>query len=389
MNRLSLPKRTPPWLLRQPHLLARWLAANNTLRRFARDRRRAVISIGVAVLAGLALLYATVATARAGAVDLIEPLLSYWPLIMLGASLHAAMTVARRLRRIVAAESKSWLAAAPIQPASARFAALVLSILPVILQWFAISAAIAIIAGAASASPRSVLLLIAALGVGMVCGLLVGLWAPQPKIRKAYQGSRYVRAAPRTGIQSLRVSNSALSRWPVNLTLAWSRPENARVLLLAALFAVQGGASILSGLTVVAMWGVAAYLTGLLAAVVRVSREASEWLRSTPIKFHAFAWPIARRALLHQVLGTAGAVAVMIALGATTAMALYCGVLWLALVMLIFTISLVESYRAASPALKIALSVTGMAAIELREHAWSIPLAAFITVWQLRVGLKS
>jgi hypothetical protein len=161
------------------------------------------------------------------------------------------------------------------------------------------------------------------------------------------------------------------------------------VLLIVALFAVQGGASILSGLTVVAMWVVAAYLGGLLAAVVQVSREASAWLRCTPIKFHAFAWPIARRALLHQALGTAGAVAVMIAQGATPAMAIYCGVLWLSMVVLIFTISLAESYRAGSPTLKIALSVSAMAAIEIRQHAWSIPLAAFLVVWQVRAGMKS
>ena len=388
MNWLSLPKRMT-WLLRHPHLLARWLAANNALRRFGRDRSRVVGSAGVALFAGFALLYAAVAAARAGAVELIELLRSYWPAIVLLAALHAAMTAARRSHRIAAAQSKSWLAAAPIRPASVRLAQLFLSIAPIILQWFAISAVIAVIAGAESASPRSALLLIAALSAGVAGGLLVGLWAPQPRAGKAYEGSRYVHAARPLSAQPLRPSNAALSRWPVNLTLAWGRPENARVLLLVALFAVQGGASILSGLTVIAMWVMAAYLSSLLAAVVQVSRQAGAWLRSTPIRFHAFAWPIARRALLHQALGTTGAVAVMIALGATPAMALYCGALWLTLVVLIFTISLAESYRAGSPALKIALSVTAMAAIEVRQHAWSIPLAAFLAIWQLRAGMKS
>ena len=78
-----------PWLRRHPHLLAHWLAAHNV-------------------------------AARGGAMNLIEPLLAYWPLVVLLAAVHSLMTVSRRLRRGKLAESKSWLAAAPIRPASPR-----------------------------------------------------------------------------------------------------------------------------------------------------------------------------------------------------------------------------------------------------------------------------
>lgn len=388
MSCFSPSCRTPSWLRRHPHLLARWLAANNAMHRFTQDRRRAATIISAASIAAFALLYAT---ASAGAVELIEPLRPYWPLVALLAALHAAMTVTRRLGRLEAARSSSWLAAAPVQFSSLRFTERLVSMAPVFLQWFAMSVLIAMLAGAEAASVRSALALIAALSAGAAGGLVLGLWMPQSqsKARPSYEPSRYARAARVADVQSLRPSNTALSRWPVNLALSWGRPENARVLLLIALCAVQGGTSILGGLTVIAMWVAAAYLGSLLAATMQVAREASVWLRSTPVKFHAFAWPIARRALLHQVLGTVGAAGVMMALGASPSMVSYLSALWLAVVVLVCAVSVAECYRARSPALKLMLSLCAMAAIEIRQHAWSIPLAVLLAAWHLRAGAKS
>lgn len=374
------------WLLRHPHLRVRWLAARNELQRFLRDRRRAASVIGGAAIASFALLYAAVTSA--GSVELIEPLLSYWPLVTLLAALHAAMAVARGLRRFEAERSSSWLAAAPVALSKVRFSERVLSVAPVVLQWIGIIGLIAILGAVEAANPRSALTLIAAVSAGAVAGLLVGLWTPRSKPHRSFEASRYVRAVRADG-RAFHPADAALSRWPVNLAVSWGRPENSRVLLVIALFAVQGGASILSGLTVVAMWVVAAYLGSLLAAVMQVAREASAWLRSTPMRFHAFAWPIARRALLHQLLGTVGAAGVMMALGASPAMALYLGVLWLSVVMVVCAISLASFYRAGSPTLKLTLSLSVMAALEMREHAWSIPLAALLTAWHLRAGMQS
>lgn len=380
-------KRFPSGLSRHPHLVARWLAVKNGLRRFLRDRGRAASSVGGAAIACCALLCAAVTSAES--VELIEPLLSYWPLVMLLAALQSATTMARGLRRYEMTRSKSWLASVPVAFSRVRFAERLLAVLPVFLQWIGITILIAVLAAAEVASPRSALTLIGAISAGVVVGLLAGLWTPRSKPHRSFEGSRYVRAVRVADIGTLRPSDVALSRWPVNLALSWGRPENSRVLLVIALFAVQGGASILSGLTVVAMWVVAAYLGSLLAAVMQVAREASAWLRSTPMRFHAFAWPIARRALLHQLFGTAGAAGVMMALGAPLTIALYLGVLWLSVGVLVCVISLASFYRAGSPAMKIVLSLSAMAAIEIRAHAWSIPLAALLTAWHLRTGMKS
>ena len=338
---MSLPAASG--LSHHPHLLVRWLAVKNALRRFLRDRGRAASAIGGTAIACFALLYAAVTSA--GSVELIEPLLSYWPLVALLAALHAAMTIARRLHRFEMTRSSSWLASAPIAFSRVRFAERLLALAPVFLQWMGVSGLIAILAAAEAASPRSALTLIAAISAGAMAGLLAGLWAPPSKPHRSFEGSRYVRAVRVADPATVRPSDAALSRWPINVTLSWGRPENSRVLLVIALFAVQGGSSISSGLTVVAMWVVAAYLGSLLAVVTRVAREASAWLRSTPMRFHAFAWPIARRALLHQLLGTAGAAGVMMALGASPAMAVYLGGIWLSVVVLVCCISLASFYR--------------------------------------------
>jgi hypothetical protein len=93
--------------------------------------------------------------------------------------------------------------------------------------------------------------------------------------------------------------------------------------------------------------------------------------------------------LLHQLLGTTGAAGVMMALGASPAMAFHISASWLGVVVLVCSINLASFYRAGSPTLKLALSLSAVAAVESREHAWAIPLTALLTVWHLRSGMKS
>ena len=69
----------------------------------------------------------------------------------------------------------------------------------------------------------------------------------------------------------------------------------------------------LGALFILVTWTVGSYLIALLIAIPHVGRSASQWLRSTPVTFWTFAWPLARRALLHQLLGT------LIAMGITLA----------------------------------------------------------------------
>lgn len=389
MKRTLCAGRAPSWLLRHPELLAHWLMAINALRRLTQNRRRAALLAGTVFVGASLILYAAFFAMRSAAVHLIEPLLAYWAVVLLLALVHAFMTVSRRLRRGKAAMAKSWLSAAPIRPASVTLTRVVVAVGPIVGQWIAICALVALIAVIESAQAGSARKLMGAISAGALIGSLLGFWRPKPKPRTSYEDSRYARAMSVTDQQPLRASAAALSHWPVNLTLAWSRPENSRALVVIALLSVQSGTSMLGGMAVIAMWFSAAYLGSLLAAVVHVAREAGMWLRSTPMRFHAFAWPIARRALLHQIAGTTIAMGLMMLQGAPPAMAAYLGAMWLTVVALVCAISLADSYRNRSPVVKIALSLTTLAAMEIRAHAWSIPLAVLIGAWHLRAGAKS
>ena len=117
-------------------------------------------------------------------------------------------------------------------------------------------------------------------------------------------------------------------------------------------------------------------------------RAAGQWLRSTPITFWAFAWPLARRMLLHQVVGTLAGVAIMLLLGAPPRVALYIGTLWLALVVVVTAVSLADCYRARSPAVKLVLSTLAVLVTEQRWRGWGIALAMLVTAVHLRGGTR-
>jgi hypothetical protein len=219
-------------------------------------------------------------------------------------------------------------------------------------------------------------------------GSIVGWWSARRSRADALEGSRYVGAIkPRN---ETRPSVAALSGWPVAQVRAWGRPENLRILvLIPALFAVQAGSSAVHGLSVLAIWVLGGYLGGLLRAVWHTARAASDWLRSTPIPFAQFAWAMTRKALLHQFVGTVGAAAVLISLGAPLASALYVSALWLAIVVLSYSIFVVDAYRSRPPLIRLVLSFATLAIVEAREHGWSIPLAALLAAWHLRAGAKT
>jgi hypothetical protein len=150
------------------------------------------------------------------------------------------------------------------------------------------------------------------------------------------------------------------------------------------LLGVQAGTSALHGLLIVAVWVAGGYLSSLLFAVPRAAQAAAGWLRTTPLAFGRFAWALARRALLHQVLGVLVLGAGAIALGAPLSLALYLAGMWLSIVALAYAMGAADAYQGRSSAIKLALSFGGIAAIESRFHAWSTPAALLLAAWRLR-----
>ncbi len=203
-------------------------------------------------------------------------------------------------------------------------------------------------------------------------GVVPSRYVPQPRLApRADRAARGRRARRRRCTYGGR---ARLSGWPIAQVLAWSRPENSRYVLIAALLAVQGGSSALTGLSVIAMYFVASYLAALLSAMTAVAKSAAVWLRATPITLMGFVWSVSRRALAHQLVGVALAVTCMLLLGSPVGVAFEVAGLWLGLFISISGFALVDHYRGRSPLVKIALAIAAFAALA--------------TVLQLRAGAK-
>jgi hypothetical protein len=297
------------------------------------------------------------------------------------AAVYAFTSVNRRRRDLEESQAQSWLIATPISPWSLRLSHAIRTLLPLSLVFGAVvTIAIAILllgdsvsgAGVHASLTAAAGTVVAAVGGGLLVGAAAGWWvAGHARSREGtgVAASRYVPSPRVTG--SLRPNAAALANWPVAQVLAWSRPENSRYVLIVALFAVQGGSSAIAGLSVVAMYFIASYLAALLSATLTVATLAATWLRATPMTLGAFVLTLSRRALVHQLIGTALAVACMMLLGAPLGMALQVAGLWLGLVISISGFALVDNYRGHSPAVKIALSVAAFAAVAAVARARS------------------
>ena len=364
------------WLRRHPLLGVEWLALCNRARRWqaAPGRPLALVVFAVLVLASLLLFMR-----EAGRADRwLNAASDYWPIVLAVATLYVGSGAVRRRRRFTADQKRSWLAAAPISARSLQLSLALHVLAPAMVQTLLAVAFVAATAWGNEAVGR----VIAALSGGALLGAASG-WFGAQRRRRRYEASRY---APRAAASlDWRASSAALSHWPIAQAFAWGRPENSRTLLLTCLLlGVQAGTSALHGLFIVALWLFGGYLTSLLLAVPQAAKAAAHWLRSTPVAFMQFAWAVARRAILHQVIGVLIAALGFMGLGMSLSATVYLGALWLSVVMLVYALSVAEAYRGRSPAIPLALSLATLAAVESRAHAWSMPAVVMFTIWRLR-----
>ena len=298
---------------------------------------------------------------------------------------HAVLLVSRRRRLLSGEYRTSWLSAAPISRATVsrvvtlRVAATAMThLLIILLLLWALHRL-----GGIAVLQSSLALLVT---VGFVAGCVFGWFMPhRPHV--AWEASRY---APRSdGGSSSQAGVRALGHWPIAQVFAWQRPENSKFVIVAVLFSVQGGSSIAGGLAVVGAWLVAIYLVSLLQAVIVSGRGAARWLRATPIPFATFAWSVAKRALLHQLIGVSIASVLGAVLGGPAIMMLYLAALWMTIVLCVSAVTLAASYRGERAPLKLAVSIAGLAAVEARAHGWAIPLALAMAALYLRRATSS
>ncbi|HTU63795.1 MAG TPA: hypothetical protein VMF89_35265 [Polyangiales bacterium] len=372
---------------RHPALLVEWLRLVNSLSRWRAEGSKAILLVLSAVAVIVALLFSL----SGHWVGAIGTLAEYWVLLAIVATIYAATSVSGRRRRLEESKAQSWLIATPIQPQSLLVSHAIRVLLPLFVVAVIVVMFPALVAltndGVANAAER----VAGAAAGGLIVGGMAGWWmgrrtnkhsstvpsryVPQPRALRSTIATTSSEPAGALANAVLRPDASGLSGWPIAQVFAWSRPENSRYVLVAALLAVQGGSSAVAGLSVVAMYFVASYLAALVSAMTTVARSAASWLRATPITLMGFVWSVSRRALAHQIIGVVLAVGCTLMLGAPVAMALELAALWLGLFVSISGFALVDSYRGRSPLVKIALSVAAFAALA--------------SVAQLRAGAKT
>lgn len=365
-NRL---KTAPAFLRRHPALWVEWLRVANSFSRWRGEGSQAALLF----LCGSAVVIALLVVVSGHVVSAIQSLSEYWVLLAVVAAIYSVTSVGGRRRQLEESRSQSWLIATPIPPGSLLISQAIRVFLPL---FFLLVAAVmfpALIAltneGVTAAAEK----VAGAAAGGLFLGGVVGWYTGRRANPSGVVPSRYV-PQPRTD-RAMRPDAAGLSGWPIAQVLAWSRPENSRYVLVAALLAVQGGSSALTGLAVVGMYLVASYLAALLSAMTAVAKSAALWLRATPITLMGFAWSVSRRALAHQLIGVALAIMCTLLLGSPISMALQVAGLWLGLFISISGFALLDNYRGRSPLIKIALTVAAFAALA--------------TVFQLRAGAKT
>ena len=347
MSGSSFPSWTPALLRRHVVLLVEWLQLTNALKRWRSEWTSRSIFLMAAAVVLVAASVTVLSNRFAAAVGLLA---DYWLLTAVVATVYAASSVARRRRRIHELHLQSWLIAAPIPQASVRASHAIRTLLPTLIQFLFLAAAVHIEGK-----------VVAAIALGSSVGAVLGWRTSAGHSQSRKPASNYVRARQRGGV--LQPNAQALSGWPIAQVLAWSRPENSRYVLIVALFAVQGGSSAVLGLSVVALYFVGSYLAALLTALMSVAKSASAWLRSTPMALSEFVWALSRRALVHQVLGTALISGLVLLLGAPLMPTLQIAALWLSLVVSVSGVALVDCYRGRSPAMKVALCFVAWSAV--------------------------
>jgi hypothetical protein len=116
--------------------------------------------------------------------------------------------------------------------------------------------------------------------------------------------------------------------------------------LFLVLLTPSAGTSISTGLAIIAAWTLVMYMAALLRATLVVARAASTWLSTTCISFARFALAVGLRSFVHQVIGGALLLALLVTDGVAAGDALKALLMWAAFVALVYSAALAFAYSA-------------------------------------------
>jgi hypothetical protein len=204
------------------------------------------------------------------------------------AVIGTALLIARRRAMKRTEFARSWLAAVPIPPSTARWEALFIEIVPalaalgvLVLVGGLAALALALKRGTELAGALEVL---AYLSGGITLGVIGSYLIPQPKPVDLPPGSRYVPHPRLKRPSAVRPALTALGQWPIRQVFAWTQPKIVARAILPILIMMPLGTTADDAMVVIAMFGVSGALLLLWSAVISVSRLARRWLAPLPVR---------------------------------------------------------------------------------------------------------
>jgi hypothetical protein len=245
------------------------------------------------------------------------------------AAVASAIQVARRRVRKRAEFARSWLAAVPVRPSTARWEALIIETLPamaalVVLTVLTLGCGL-VLAFDPGGYGGSLLAVWAYVCAGVAIGALVSYAMPAPKPVVLPPGSRYVPHKKAHRAAEIRPSLAALGLWPVRQMFAWAQPKMVARATILILIMMPLGSTADVALVVIAVFGVSGALVLLWMAATSASRLVRRWMAPLPVRAR-----VVTRALLLPTFGVmvgAGAVEslLLLALGVSYRMSAAAG----------------------------------------------------------------
>jgi hypothetical protein len=201
------------------------------------------------------------------------------------AAVASAVLVARRRALKRTEFARSWLAAVPVRPVTARWEALAIETLPASAATGGLTIMAMIGAVAVPGAPNTSLWISwLYLSAGIGIGVTLSYFIPAPKAVDLPPSSRYVphsRAKRAAGIGS---SLKALGQWPVRQMFAWIQPKMVARAAIPVLVSIPMGTTADTAMVVIAMFGVAGALLLSWSAAIAVSGRARRWLSPLPMR---------------------------------------------------------------------------------------------------------
>ena len=204
------------------------------------------------------------------------------------AAFLSAVAVAQRRTVKHVQFPRSWLAAVPVKPATARWEAFLVETLPVGIVMSALSllALLASIATAFEMDAQTTLIvrLWAYICAGMAIGVGLSYLIPRPRPVDLPPGSRYVPKPRLNRAALIRPSFASLGVWPIRQMFAWAQPKVVARATIPILVMMPLGTTADAAMIAIAMFGLLFGMSLLWSAVIAVSRAARRWMAPLPLQ---------------------------------------------------------------------------------------------------------